>query len=336
MKTIALILGGITAITLLATMYSYAAPDLTALSSAQAQFQEFKQRHGRIYSSLSEQLYRFQVFQSNLRVIDEVNADSRNTYTAAVNQFADMTFEEFSTFYLTIMPTVSAGKCTDHPSGNVRVPDTWNWNDSGKVQKPKNQANCGSCWAFSAIGAVESALAIKTGQLPNLSEQELVDCSKSYGNEGCNGGLMNFAFDYILDHKIHSEQEYPYAGRNQQCKADSLGEGSYSISGCVKATATIDGLVEAIAVQPVSVAFHVTNTFMFYHGGIYNPWFCTGQPNHGVLAVGFNKTDKTPFYIVKNSWGASWGESGYFRIAMGKGEGTCKIAGNGFNYYPLA
>jgi len=331
-----LILGGITAVVLLTTLYSSVSPDLSALSSAQVQFQEFKQRHGRKYSSLSEQLYRFQVFQESLRVIAEVNADPRNTYTAAVNQFADMTFEEFSAYYLTKMPSVTEGKCTDHPSPSLHIPDTVNWYETGKVQEPKNQANCGSCWAFSAIGAVESALAIKTGQLPNLSEQELVDCSKQYGNNGCNGGLMNLAFDYILDHKIHNSQDYPYAGRDQHCKTDAIGEGSYSISGCVKANATIDGLIEAIAVQPVSVAFHVTNGFMFYHGGVYNPWFCIGEPNHGVLAVGYNKTDKVPFYIVKNSWGGHWGENGFFRIAMGKDKGTCKIAGNGYNYYPLA
>ena len=336
MKTIALILGGITALALLATLYSSASPNVSALNAAQVQFQEFKQRHGRTYASLSEQMYRFQVFQDNLRVIAEINNDPRNTYTAAVNQFADMTFEEFSAYYLTTMLLVTEGKCTDHPSFSANIPETLNWNDAGKVQKPKNQANCGSCWAFSAIGAVESALAIKTGVLPNLSEQELVDCSKPYGNGGCNGGLMNSAFDYILDHKIHSEQDYPYTGRNQNCKTDTIGEGNYAISGCVKAKPTIDGLVEAIAVQPVSVAFHVSNGFMLYHGGVYNPWFCVGQPNHGVLAVGYNKNDKTPFYIVKNSWGASWGENGFFRIAMGKGDGTCKIAGNGFNFYPLA
>jgi cathepsin H len=336
MKTLVLILGGITALALLATLYSSPKSDASAISSDHAKFQEFKQRHSRLYSSLNEQLYRFQVFQANLRVIDEINADPRNTYSAAVNQFADMTFEEFSAYYLTNMPTVSEGKCTDHPSLGDHIPDSVNWYEVGKVQEPKNQATCGSCWAFSANGAVESALAIKNGKLLNLSEQELVDCSKPYGNNGCNGGLMNLAFDYILDHKIHNDQEYPYAGREQHCKTDDLGEGSYSIRGCVKANPTIDGLVEAIAIQPVSVAFHVTSAFMFYYKGIYNPWFCIGEPNHGVLAVGYNRTNRIPFYYVKNSWGGSWGENGFFRIAMGKDKGTCKIAGNGYNYYPLA
>ena len=335
MKTSALILGAISAAALLAVLYSSESQDLMHLREAETQFQEFKLRFNRSYTSLSEQMYRFNVFQNSLRIISEINSNPRNTFTAAVNQFADLSFEEFSSYYLAKMPAFDNGKCSNQTAAHTDIPDNFNWSDQGKVQKPTDQAFCGSCWAFSAAGAIESAHAIKTGELPSLSVQELVDCSKIYGNQGCSGGLMNLAFDYVIDRQLHTTEEYPYAGYDQKCMTDSKGEGKYTISCCVKVGTSIEELTEAIAIQPVSVAFHVTSAFMYYHSGIYNPWLCVGEVNHGVLAVGYSKTDKTPYFIVKNSWGETWGEKGFFKIAMGKGDGTCKIVGSGFNYYPL-
>jgi C1A family cysteine protease len=336
MKTVALILAGITAIAALGALYSYSSTSVGSMKEIHDRFLIFKSSNSIAYDSPIEHEYRFKVFSANLKLIEEANSDSKNTFTVAVNKFADKTYEELSALYLTNLPSVSEGKCTVQKVSKDAVKETnVDWTTLGKVQAVKNQGQCGSCWAFSAVAAIESAIAIKTGSLPNISEQELVDCSRNYGNQGCDGGLMNWGFDYVIDHHINNASDYPYKASDQKCKTDTIGEGKNAITSCVKATPTIDGLVEAITVQPTSVAFHVTQLFFFYHGGIYNPWFCMGQPNHGVLAVGFSTTDKTPFFKVKNSWGASWGEQGFFRIAFGKGQGTCKIAGNGSNYYPV-
>ena len=146
---------------------------------------------------------------------------------------------------------------------------------------------------------------------------------------------MSWAFDYVLDHHLNDKEKYPYTGHSKPCQTQSIGEGKVSLSGCTQVGSTTTDLTAAIRKQPVSVAFYVNFTFQFYHGGVFNPWFCHGNPNHGVLAVGFDLTGNQPFYKVKNSWGTFWGEKGYFRIAIGKDpKGTCNIAGHHWNYYP--
>lgn len=258
----------------------------------------------------------------------------------AVNEFADMTLEEFSAKYLGKLGDEPKSKCEQageelvNLAGDDRQVD---WVAAGKVQAVKNQRQCGSCWAFSAVGALESAYAIfKNEDVPSLSEQELVDCSKPYGNQGCNGGLMGLAYDYVLENKLNTEDDYPYVGRDQACNDSKKGKGAFGISKCINVEANTNGLTEALKQQPVAVALHAGYPLMFYHRGILNPFICSGEVNHGVLAVGFDLTNAKPFYKVKNSWGSGWGEQGYFRIAIGKKPaGVCNIAGNGNNYYPV-
>lgn len=147
---------------------------------------------------------------------------------------------------------------------------------------------------------------------------------------------MNLGFDYVMDHHLNTEEKYPYKGRDQTCKTKEIGEGEVTLTGCVKLEQKTSALVEALRIQPVSVAFYVNLTFQFYWGGVFNPWFCNGEPNHGVLAVGFNLTDRVPWFKFKNSWSEAWGESGYFRMAIGtKDSGTCNLTAHDFNYYPL-
>jgi len=168
---------------------------------------------------------------------------------------------------------------------------------------------------------IADAYAIKTGQTPpDLSEQELVDCSQSYGNEGCNGGFMHWAFNYIIDNNVHNQAEYPYKGRGQACQTSKLGKGKFGISKCIRSQPSIEGLVNSIAEAPVAVALYVGFSFMFYRKGIYNPSSCAGEPNHGVLAVGYDKNSNPPSYYVKNSWGPIWGDKGFFYIAHGTGK----------------
>ncbi|RYG50181.1 hypothetical protein EON67_05740, partial [archaeon] len=196
------------------------------------------------------------------------------------------------------------------------------WVAKGAVTPVKNQGDCGSCWSFSTTGSVEGAHFIATGKLVSLSEQQLVDCSGAEGNNGCNGGLMDYAFEYIIKNKgICSEESYPYTGTDGKCKK------------CT-AVATITGykdvptnsetsLVAAIAERPVSVAIEADqSSFQFYSGGVLTA-ACGTSLDHGVLAVGYGTLSGNDYYKVKNSWGPDWGMSGY--VLLGRGS---KFNGN--------
>ena len=302
------------------------------------QFNEFCRDHSKEYHSLAERAYRLAVFQKNLELISAHNERKDVTWELGLNQFADLTYAEFKEYYLTDMSTHNGSTvdhCAEPGALTTNGPDSVDWRKLGKVQKVKNQGMCGSCWAFSATGALEAAYAIKTGEAPpNLSEQELIECSSSYGNKGCGGGLMQWAYDYIIDHNIHNSQEYPYKSAfGGKCKTDKLGKGKFGVAKCIKAAASIEGLADALVNAPVAVAMFVDPGFMFYRKGIYNPANCKAEPNHGVTAVGFELNSNPPSFHVKNSWGALWGDKGFFQISMGTGSGTCGLSGNGNNYW---
>jgi cathepsin L len=203
----------------------------------------------------------------------------------------------------------------------------------------KNQGQCGSCWSFSTTGSTEGAHAIKTGNLVSLSEQNLMDCSTSYGNNGCNGGLMDDAFQYIIaNNGIDTESCYPYQAQDGTCQ--------YSTS-CIGATLTSyqdiaqgseSDLQAAVANNgPVSVAIDAgLSSFQFYSGGVYSDSGCGNQPNdldHGVLAVGYGTLGGQDMWIVKNSWGSSWGVNGYIMMARNDNN-MCGIAT--MASYPIA
>lgn len=330
-----IVVGAVLAVTLLSLYFSSSKSSPSFDSATLSKFKEFRRTHNKSYSSLEEHQYRLGVFSRNLKMIEDHNRQPGMSFTVGINLFADMTYEEFSAKFLSPMKD-DPSKCEKASSVSTGDEKSVDWTKAGMVQRVKNQAQCGSCWAFSAVGALESAYALKNGELPDLSEQELVDCSKDYGNLGCNGGLMNFAYDYVQDNGLNTEKDYPYKGVDGKCQTPTIGKGTFGISSCVRAEPSTDGLIDAARKQPVAVAFHVSQLFMFYMGGVYDPWVCFGQPNHGVLVTGFDLEASKPFFRVKNSWAASWGEKGYFRIAIGKKkEGVCKIAGNGSNYYPV-
>lgn len=213
---------------------------------------------------------------------------------------------------------------------SVTVPKSIDWRKKGAVTPVKNQGHCGSCWSFSTTGALEGQLFRKTGELVSLSEQNLIDCSTTYGNNGCGGGLMDNAFTYIKEnHGIDTEEAYPYEGKQGECrykKSESAGQDTGFVdipSGNERA------LVKALAtVGPVSVAIDASHeSFQFYHDGVYNPPDCDSHAlDHGVLAVGYGTTDDgQDYYIVKNSWGTIWGKEGYVLMARNS-QNECGVA----------
>jgi len=271
----------------------------------------------------------FENFKSNLEYINNHNAQANQSFTLAVNQFADLTLEDFAHEFCGYYGNRTASPHVHKVTGKA-VAGSVDWRKKGVVNPVKDQQSCGSCWAFSAIGSLESAYAIKTGKLVSLSEQQLVDCSTSYGNEGCNGGLMDQAFDYIIksSHGEDTEGAYPYEARDGACRFKKA-DVAATMSKYVDVAAEDEkALADAVAnVGPVSVAICVTSDFQFYGGGVYNSKSCSSSPsalNHGVVAVGFDDTSATPFWIVRNSWGSGWGENGYIRMA--KGKNLCGIA----------
>ena len=292
-------------------------------------FMEHKRKYNKLHATKEDLEYRFSVYVDNMKFIEEQNAQGKS-FTLGENHFSDLTFEEFSQKYLS-KPIPHSFKM--HHFGTMEEGEV-DWVKKGKVTRVKNQQACGSCWAFSAIGSLESAYAIFKDKNIELSEQELVDCSFEYGNNGCHGGLMNHAFDYVDDNKVATEDDYGYKGREGTCKADQYTEkyglNSYNAIDPVDVT----GLAKVLSNQPVSVAIEVQRDFMHYTGGIYSNSSCGYSLNHGVLAVGYKNTADEKYFKVKNSWGAAWGEQGYIRVAIGSGSGTCGIA-NEADVYPV-
>ncbi|XP_072392907.1 cathepsin L-like proteinase [Diabrotica undecimpunctata] len=294
--------------------------------SAFEQWTSFKATHNKSYNLIEEQL-RFGVFQENLRKIDEHNAKyeiGEETYYLAVNQFTDWSNAEFKAMLDSQMaqrPQLSVTEKFEAVS-SLQVPTEVDWRNKNADLGVKNQGSCGSCWAFSAAGAIEGQLAIHKNQHVPLSEQELVDCDTVNG--GCNGGLMTDAFNYVKRHGLAAESKYKYTGRDGSCK--KVQKQVSSISGYVNLARTETALINALAnVGPVSIAVDA-DTWQHYGGGVYNNRNCRTSLNHGVLAVGYTKDA----LIVKNSWGTSWGERGYIRII--RGQNLCGV--NLMNSYP--
>ncbi|CAH1971993.1 unnamed protein product [Acanthoscelides obtectus] len=293
-------------------------------ASDQELWNQFKVDHGKAYRSFRDEQARFTIFQSNLRTIEQHNAKYENgeeTYYLKVTQFADMTPEEFKDF-LALQEESKPNLDLEvlEVDSTVAVPDSFDWRSQGVVLEVKNQGQCGSCWSFSATGCLEGQNAIKHNQHISLSEQNLMDCSRSYGNNGCSGGLMTNAFFYVKDHGINSEAKYPYEGRLQACRYDS-GQSILHIDNVYTVKQSEDALQAVVAAQLGPVAVGVdASSFSLYGGGVFNPNSCSSSSlNHGVLAVGYGRDGNNDYWIVKNSWGAGWGENGYIKMIRNHG-----------------
>lgn len=312
-------------------------------------FDEWTKEHGKIYQSWEERQYRQDIWMKNLKMIMAHNVQHKKgekNYEMGMNAYGDMTSEEFkrktcfrasnSTDNLMIPKIHYKGSEFLAPNGNYTLADSVDYRELGYVTKVKDQGQCGSCWAFSTTGSLEGQIFRKTGKLISLSEQQLVDCAGKFGNFGCDGGLMDSAFNYIMSTKgLESEASYPYTAEDDECTYDKT-KAVAGAKGFIDIPAGSEDMLTLALAQngPIAVAIDASqDSFQFYSKGVYDEPNCSPtELDHGVLAVGFGTLKGTDYYIVKNSWGSSWGMDGYILMSR-NGKNQCGIASSAS--YPL-
>jgi len=291
----------------------------------QSAFTFWMQEYRRSYSH-DEFRYRFNVFKSNMDFVESHNK-GKHTFTVGMNKFADLTNKEFAALFLGTKYTAPTTSVVSKVHG--MAPTSVDWRTKGAVTEIKDQGQCGSCWSFSTTGSVEGCHFLSTGKLVSLSEQNLVDCSTDQGNQGCDGGLMTQAMDYIISNKgIDTEASYPYTAADGTCSFSASNIGA-TMKSYVNVNAGDEAdLMAKVAMAPTSVAIDASHSsFQLYTSGVYSEPDCsTSQLDHGVLAVGYGSdTTGGDYWIVKNSWGTSWGMQGYIWMQRNKSN-ACGIA----------
>jgi len=293
----------------------------------------FKTKYSKTYSA-GDEATRRAIWEDNRDFIEKHNAayaEGKVTYSVKENEFSDLTNTEFASKFATLKVSPARGLNKMYrPDPNQETRSSVDWRNYGYVTQVKNQGQCGSCWAFSTTGSLEGQWVKQRGSLVSLSEQQLVDCSGSYGTQGCQGGFMDNAFNYIRDiGGIATESSYPYTARQGSCRYD----GSMKAASLSSWTDVSYGSEQALAsalsqVGPISVAIDASQRgFQQYHQGVYyDPYCSSSQLNHAVLAVGYGgEWGGDSYWIVKNSWGYSWGNGGYINMAKDRGN-HCGIA----------
>ncbi|KQK08708.1 zingipain-2 [Brachypodium distachyon] len=324
-----------------AVFHAVAAQGEAGLTVA-ARHEQWMAKFGRVYTDANEKARRQAVFGANARYVDAVNRAGNRTYTLGLNEFSDLTDNEFAKTHLGYREfrpeTANISKGVDPGYGLAgNIPKSFDWRTKGAVTEVKSQGGCGCCWAFAAVAATEGLVKIAKGTLISMSEQQVLDCTT--GNNTCKGGYMNDALSYVFaSGGLQTEEDYEYNAEKGACRRDvtpnpatSVGHAEYM---------PLDGneflLQKLVARQPVVVAVEAYGTdFKNYGGGVF-----TGSPSCGqnldhfftVVGYGFADGGKQMYWLVKNQWGTSWGESGYMRIARGSSARNCGMTNN-YVYY---
>ena len=300
------------------------------------QFNLFQEEFHKYYENHYELESRFNIFKHNLVTIMEHNNEPNQNFTLGINQFTDLTNEEFKRLYVSgFNGELGSYGCKSFSSTASGTPISIDWRAKGVVNPVRDQGQCGSCWAFATTANAESVWAISSGQLLDLSEELLVDCASGVGyfNLGCNGGQPDSAFKYMINNGQCLESSYPYeagttktAGTCHKCTAASP-----HFSACYDVAPNDQvSLKGAVSKQPVSIAIEAaTYYFQSYSGGILDSTKCGTNLDHAVEIVGYGEENGQKYWNVRNSWGSSWGENGYVRILrtdLTNDIGICGIA----------
>ncbi|XP_073419389.1 cathepsin W-like [Dendrobates tinctorius] len=285
------------------------------------EFKKFIKQFNKVYKNEEEYQYRLSVFTTNLNVARRLQEEELGTATYGITKFSDLTDEEFTRNCLTLIDDVTPNNVKQLKVEAAPVSKSCDWRKAGVISEAKSQGKCGSCWAFAVVGNIEAQWGI-IGHSVNLSVQQLVDCGPS--KNGCKGGKITAAYKSIIEQKgLVSEKVYPYKAVAQKCKRInsvkttikkyiSLPKNEQAMANFVKINGTIVVRLNATGLKP-------------YLGGVIHPKSCDVKKlNHAVLAVGYSKDTKVPYWIIKNSWGKNWGESGFFRLYYGKN--ICGVA----------
>jgi len=299
-----------------------------ALRCDNTEFLGWTNKNGKVYSA-TDLRSRFAIWTKNCLYINAHNKRGMN-FTVAMNQFGDLTGVEFAKLFLGVKmnATTMRNWRAGITAGRTGLPDSFNWATQGAVTPIKNQQQCGSCWSFSTTGSTEGCHFLGTKKLVSLSEQNLMDCSWSQGNQGCNGGLMTQAMQYIISNGgIDTESSYPYTAEDGTCTYAASNSGSTLTSFANVASGDENALQTSVYSGPTSVAIDASqSSFQFYSSGVYSDPNCSStQLDHGVLAVGWGTSSGSAYWIVKNSWGTDWGQSGYIWMARNDNN-MCGIA----------
>ncbi|XP_063039881.1 procathepsin L-like isoform X5 [Engraulis encrasicolus] len=325
-------------------LYIIAAACLAVVSCASIsledlEFHAWKLKFGKLYQTVEEEAYRKNIWLSSRRMVlaHNILADQGiTTYRMGMNHLSDKTDEEYGHLLGDRTPLNVTMSPYEDQLDSSRPPASVDWRKSDCVTKVKDQGNCGSCWAFSVAGALESHTCIKYGKLPSLSEQQLVDCSRKYGNEGCNGGYLGKTFDYVKDNGgIDTEVSYPYEARDSTCRFNSSNIGAKCRDRRYLPKGNERALKKALAnIGPVSLSVDADHkSFRHYSSGVYNEPACSNsKTSHAMLAVGYGKEKRQKYWLVKNSWGVGWGEKGYIKMARNKRNQCCIAC---YPVYPL-
>jgi cathepsin L len=299
----------------------------------------FKLNFNKTYGNVpEEEIKRMKIFYENLETIK--NHNRRNfTFKMGINKFADLTFEEFSKMNSMSddfdVPDAAEGLEIFEQPKSLIIPKSFDWRNFHAVTVVKDQKDCGSCYAFAAIGSAEGQIFMKTGKLLSLSEQEIIDCASSDATFGCDGGYLFGVFNYIKQNRgISLEKDFPFSGIKNSCKTDKS-KFEVTLKGFVELPSNDEDLLQQalLSIGPLAVLIDINHeSFMRYESGIYYEPNCSDNTNHAALLVGYGTENGIDYWTLKNSYSTSYGEKGFLRIARNQNN-HCGIAS--FATFPL-
>ncbi|CAH2071171.1 unnamed protein product [Thlaspi arvense] len=296
-------------------------------------FESWMVKYGKVYDSVAEKGRRLTVFKDNLRFITNRNAENLS-YRLGLTRFADLSLHDYNELCHGADPKPPRNHdfmtSSDRYKTSVSdvLPNSIDWRNEGAMTEVKDQGDCRSCWAFSTVGAVEGLNKIVTGELVTLSEQILINCNKE--SNGCRGGKVETAFEFIVNNGLGTDNDYPYKAVNGVCDGRHKENNTNVVIDGYKNLPANDELAlrKAVAHQPITAIIDSSSReFQLYESGVFDGT-CGTNLNHGIVVVGYGTEKGRDYWIVRNSWGNTWGEAGYMKMArnIANPRGLCGIA----------